>query len=190
MLSGWLSLVFANQLCGILMRELTASYSACVPSNRSLSCESHLHGRRLCFVGKDFTICLSLCQPTPPQLNLLSFHLSLIFCQTLEHPHDHRRTQTHTQPRSQTCTGPVWSSSPAKKWWCNIINRIMVFKWGVYPQYFCWDFLPPRPQCAPLWNDCLFVVARHCAPFECCSNLVWWILRLECLMMFAVQIAS
>lgn len=83
MLSGWLSLVFANQLCGILMRELTASYSACVPSNRSLSSEPHLHGGRLCFVGKDFTICHSLCLPTPPQRNLPSLHLSLIFTQTL-----------------------------------------------------------------------------------------------------------
>lgn len=47
MLAERLSVVFANQLCGILIRELTASYSERVPSNRSLSSESHLHRRRL-----------------------------------------------------------------------------------------------------------------------------------------------
>lgn len=103
MLSGWLSLVFANQLCGILMRELTASYSACVPSNRSLSGKSHLHGRRLCFVGKDFTICHSLCHPTPPRRNLLArlaggffLSFSVRFFSILV------ATTTHTNPREAT----------------------------------------------------------------------------------------
>ncbi len=154
MLSGWLSLVFANQLCGILMRELTASYSACVPSNRSLSRESHLHGRRLCFVGKDFTICHSLCQPTPPQLNLLSLHLSLIFCHTLEHPHDHHHanththTHTHTQPH-KTLIGPLFGLLVLQRN-DDVRYRIIFFEWRVYPHYFCYDFLPPRLQCVLL----------------------------------------
>lgn len=134
-LSGWLALLFANQPCGILMRELTASNSACVPLNRSLSSHSHLHGRRLCFVGKDFHN-MSLIMPfhpTPMQSPI--FHLSDIFILTLKYIHDHNHTQIHRQPHKATII-PVWSSAPTKKR-CNIINKIMVFKWHVCPPHFC-----------------------------------------------------
>lgn len=144
MLSGWLSLVFANQLCWILMRELTASYSACVPSNRSLSSESHLHGRRLCFVGKDFTICHSLCQPTPPQPNLLSLRVFLVFCKALEYPptplsNVHKHTHTHT--RQSHCL-VLYSG---QRWWCNIINRTVVFQVGRLSSLFLLRFSPTTP---------------------------------------------
>lgn len=186
MLSGWLSLVFANQLCGILMRELTASYSACVPSNRSLSSESHLHGRRLCFVGKDFTICHSLCHPTSSWRNLLirlAFFFSLSFFLFLSESSMSLSPWPHTQTRMEpheTFISLLLSSGPAKKGgnWCDIINRIVFFKCHVYPQYFCSDFLPQRLQCAPLskrLSACCHLPLCSC---EQRSNLVWWILHL------------
>lgn len=174
MLSGWLSLVFANQLCGILMRELTASYSACVPSNRSLSGKSHLHGRRLCFVGKDFTICHSLCHPTPPCRNLLArlavvvffFLLSFFFCQNLQYPgchgHTHNPTWSHTRHLLAWFCLRVLQKKGRKLTWYNKHNNGF--------QVPCLSPISAEMSSHHAYsvllfqNHCLPVVTCHCAP--------------------------